>query len=234
MRRFQTFEQFDPESLITRKLIRMLHEGVKVVQLDSMLNEKSNAKSYAQEEIERVVKQARKEGDKALIEDFVPEMLALIDKFGHSGQSGGSAPYTAGAIVGALKKLLMFQPISPVTDEDEDWSDSLGDGTVLQNKRCSALFKQEKNGRPYYIDAIVWRTPKDMTYTGTAFNGKDKVFSRQYVKKFPFEPKTFTIDVDEKEVKPDDWEFYVKDPKQLDEVFDYYDEFKPKEGQRIL
>jgi hypothetical protein len=49
--------------------------------------------------------------------------------------------------------------------------------------------------------------------------------SRQYVKTWPFEPKTFVIDVDEHEVAPDDWEFYVKDANQLQEVFDYYEKF---------
>lgn len=205
----------------------MLHEGLRVVLIDNSVNEKSKSMSYAQEEIERVIKQAKKEGDKAIIEDFAPEMLALIDKFGKSGQSGGSAPFTAGAIVGALKKLLMQEPISPVTNEKDDWHDLTGDGP-LQNKRCYALFKEGKDGKPYYLDAIVWKTPKGATYTGTALDGTEKITSRQYVKKFPFEPKTFTIDVEEREIGKDDWEFDIMNTDQLSEVFDYYDKFKPK------
>lgn len=224
MKKFQTFEQFDPTSIITRKLIKALHEGIQVVKLDHSINESSNTRSFAQNEIERVIKEARSKGSEALIEEFAPEMLALIDKFGKSGQSGGSAPYTAGAIVEALKKLLAFQPISDVTNESEDWNDLMGDG-FLQNKRCYALFKEHKDARPYYLDAIVWKSPKDYTYTGTAMHEGEKIKSAQYVKSFPFKPKTFVVDIDEHEVAPDDWEFTVKDPKQLEEVFEYYDKF---------
>jgi hypothetical protein len=179
--------------------------------------------NFAQREIDLIVKEAKKKGDHAIIEDFVPEMLDLIEKFGKSGQSGGSAPYTAGAITGALKKLLMFEPIAPVMNEESEWSQPI-DGT-WQNTRCFALFKEGKDSEPYYLDAIVWKTPKGMTYTGSAYLGEEKILSRQYVKSFPFEPKTFVIDVYEKEVAKDDWEFYVKDPKQLKEVFEYYKRF---------
>lgn len=227
MRFARNIEQFERERAeITRLLIGAMHEGIRVVRIDGALNESSKSKSYAQEEIERVIKQARKEGDRALIEDFAPEMLALIDKFGNSGQSGGSAPYTAGAIVGALKKLLMQEPISPVTNEDEDWFQPIDE--TWQNKRCSALFKESKDGRPYYLDAIVWKTPNGATYTGTAYDGAEKIYSRQYVKKFPFEPKTFTIDVEERKIGKDDWAFDIMNTDQLSEVFDYYDKFKQK------
>lgn len=228
----KTFEQFSEERELTKKLIRILHEGIRVVKIDSSLNEKSNTASFAQREIENVIKEAKKKGDKAIIEEFAPEMLALIDKFGNSGQSGGSAPYTAGAIVGALKKLLMQEPISPVMNEDDEWNDvsDMGDGSgpTHQNKRCSALFKEGK-GDPYYLDAIVFKDEKGLTFTGSAMNGKERIKSRQYVKKFPFEPKTFTVDVVGKEVKPDDWEYKVKDPNQLKEVFKYYKPFKDNE-----
>lgn len=223
MKKFLTFEQFDPSTIITKKLIKALHEGVKLIKIDSSLNEASNVKSFAQEEIERVVRHARSKGDTAIIEDFVPEILALVDKFGNSGQSGGSAPYTAGAIVEALKKLLMFQPISPVTNEAADWFEPM-DG-MFQNKRCYGLFKESQDSKPYYLDAMIWRTPKGATYSGSAWHGSERLRSRQYVKTWPFEPKTFIVDVDEHEVAPDDWEFYVKDAKQLQEVFDYYEKF---------
>jgi len=67
-----------------------------------------------------------------------------------------------------------------------------------------------------------------------------KIGSSQYIKSFPFEPKTFVIDVDEKEyrklkdgtlVEEDGggWrESRVKDPKQLEEVWEYYDRKDPK------
>jgi len=157
-----------------------------------------------------------------LIEEFVPEILSLAEKFGQSGQSGGSAPFTASALAETIKKLCLQQPISPIRNVDEDWNEvGFGFKNVFQNNRCYALFKEGKE-RPYYLDAIVWKDQDGMTWSGSAIleNG-ERVLSRQYVKKFPFEPKTFIVDItDTKE------DFIIKDPKQLDEVFKYYDKFE--------
>ena len=74
-----------------------------------------------------------------------------------------------------------------------------------------------------------------MDLPGEANCGSGKIGSSQYIKSFPFEPKTFVIEVDEKEYRknPDGtlvpeegggwWESWVKDPRQLDEVWEYYD-----------
>jgi len=47
--------------------------------------------------------------------------------------------------------------------------------------------------------------------------------SKCYIKSFPFTPKSFYIDVRDVEVEKDDWESFVVDTKQLDEVKEYYD-----------
>jgi hypothetical protein len=44
-----------------------------------------------------------------------------------------------------------------------------------------------------------------------------------WIKSFPFTPKTFYLNVIEKEVAKDDWEMWLADPKQLEEVAEYYD-----------
>jgi hypothetical protein len=49
------------------------------------------------------------------------------------------------------------------------------------------------------------------------------VGKKGYIKSFPFTPKTFYIDVKDVEVAKDDWESFVVDPSQLDEVREYYD-----------
>ena len=41
--------------------------------------------------------------------------------------------------------------------------------------------------------------------------------------KFPFMPKTFYVEVDEWEVKKDDWEFGNPNQEQLNEALSYYD-----------
>ena len=183
----------------------------------------SNTKTYAKNELDILLKST----PNPIIKDFIPEILELVDKFGKSGQSGGSAPYVSTAISQAVKHLCMQQPICPITGEEYEWNDvsKLGDGSILyQNNRCSGIFK---NGSVYYLDAIVWETQNGMRYSGMAIlpNG-EKIRSRQCIKSFPFEPKTFYIDVIEKEVVKDDFEFYVKDESQLKDVFDYYNKYK--------
>lgn len=171
---------------------------------------KSNTCAFAERELSILSKSSTDPGNRPIIEPFSKEILALCDKFGKSPQSGGSAPYTATAISQAVKKLLLQEPIMPITGIDEEWVNvaGMGDGEnekecVWQNNRCSALFKNSE-GKCWYLDAIVWKEEHGGCYTGSAlFNGK--VYrSRQYIKSFPFTPKTFYIDV-VKEILPADW-----------------------------
>ncbi len=58
----------------------------------------SKTMKKAEMELDLVIQSAKEEGDSAIIEPFVPEILELIYKFTQTGQSGMSAPYTARAI----------------------------------------------------------------------------------------------------------------------------------------
>jgi hypothetical protein len=192
----------------------------------------SNTKNKAVREFE-VLKKTVKD---AIIVPFEKEILALVDKFGESGQSGGSAPYTAGAISQAVEKLLLQKPICDITGIDEEWNDcrDMGDNETYQNNRLSSVFKQGKDGRPYYLDAIVFKGQNDSTFTSNCVelpNG-EKLGSRQFIK-LPFKPKTFYIDVIETEWADKHetvekagggwWTSKIKDASQLDEVFEYYE-----------
>ncbi len=171
----------------------------------------------------------------AIVLEFKDEIISLCDKFGNSGQSGGSAPYVCKIIVDALEKLMMFQTISPLTGEEEEWFDTghSEDGvTMYQNVRNSAVFKDGEDGCPYYIDAVVKKTQSGMCWSGWFWESKKDYLSGNkilmvgpacYIKEFPFTPKTFYIDVIEEEVTKDDWECYMVDPGQLKEVWQYYD-----------
>lgn len=195
----------------------------------------TNTQSFAVAELDVLSKSATDPDNRPIIEPFRNEILALCEKFGLSGQSGGSAPYTASAITQAIKKLLLQEPICPISGTDEEWVNvretSEEDEMMYQNKRCSALFKS-KSGKCWYVDAIVKKTESGSCWSGSFWLSKEDylagdrskmVGSSQYVKSFPFEPKTFYIDVIEEEVAKDDWEMYLKDPKQLEKVFKYYD-----------
>ena len=180
----------------------------------------SNALTHAQKEIDLLLKYFDNTDDLPIIKDFIPEILALVEKFGESGQSGGSAPYVAAAIANAVKKLCLFETITPITGDESEWVD-VSNG-LFQNNRCYALFKE--NDKCYYLDAIAWKNQNDATWSGTAtLNTGEIITSRQNIKSFPFTPKTFIIDITDKEIEKDDWEFYINDDVQLKEVFDYYD-----------
>lgn len=153
-------------------------------------------------------------------------ILELLEVFSKQGHSGSSAPY----VIEYFRKLAAFDPIAPILCTDDEWNDvgSLGDDDTYQNNRCSAIFKQGINGKPYYIDAIIWRNQKGHTYTGRVFNSRnEKITSRQYIK-IPFRPKSFYIDVIDYEIKTDDWESYIKDESQLKDVWKYYEHQETK------
>lgn len=181
----------------------------------------------------------------AIITPFRKEILALCEAFEKSGGSGSSAPITASAISQAVKKLMLQEPICDITGHDNEWVDIAREikGKILwQNSRCSGLFKNHE-GKCNYIDAIHWKgVEKWDVFTGGVYID-DKSFeligSSQYVKSFPFKPKTFYIDVLRVPITEEEGEarnlhyikdgfdkcYYtiVKDPKQLDIVFKYYD-----------
>lgn len=242
--RIHTFESFVNESIekeISVKLIKFLHEGVRMIPI-SAVNE--GTVDHAQYELDRLLKKAEEKGETPIIKEFVPEIMSLVQKFADSGQSGGSAPFTAGAITQALQKLLMHEPLGGVENDDDEWGEP-SHGETYQNHRLSSVFKEGKEGRPYYLNAIVF-VPEGKEYGYTSGGvmmtegSEETVGSSHYIKSFPFTPKTFKITVCEKEyrklkdgslVEEDGggwWESWLKDPKQLDEVWEYYDRLEKK------
>jgi hypothetical protein len=194
----------------------------------------TNVQSHASRELEILSKTV----PDAIVTPFTKEILALCEAFGKSGQSGGSAPMTASAISQAVEKLMMFETLAPLTGEDSEWVDmsEYNDGEpMLQNNRDSRVFKNGKSGQAYFIDAIVFNGDIGGAFTGNGsvtYKGKP-VSSSQYIKQFPFYPKTFYVDVidhrwkDKEEKIPDPsgdwWTHSIKNEKQLEEVFEYYD-----------
>jgi hypothetical protein len=159
----------------------------------------------------------------------VMELMELFSKQGHSG-------YSAPLVAGLFKKLVDNQPLTGITGKDEEWGEVSDYGydkqPWYQNKRCSAIFKDGKDGKPYYIDALIKKDQRGICWSGMAWLSEEDyktgdrskmVGKKGYIKSFPFVPKTFYIDVKDVEVAPDDWESFVVDPSQLDEVWEYYD-----------
>jgi hypothetical protein len=171
--------------------------------------------------------------DRPIVEEFIPQILALVEAVGNSGQSGGSMPYTAHCVAMVVKQLLLYNPITDVTGIDSEWVDVTeynGGQLLYQNKRCSALFKSDDEGL-YYLDAIAFKdTINKYSFTGTVRG----LCSRQCIKGFPFVPKTFHVEVEEVPYNSDIHDDYyensgvktayniISGSDTLDEIFDYY------------
>lgn len=241
MEKIKSFEGFlnERESLIKLELIKILHEGVRMIPVESISEGLVDKADY---ELDRLIKNSK---GTPVIKEFIPEVKALVQKFADSGQSGGSAPFTTSVILQVIGKLLKHEPLGGIENTEDEWNSLLdmGDDESYQNKRLSSVFKKGVDGKPYYLDAIVFKNPeKDYTFTSGSVDLPDlagdgsggKIGSAQYIKSFPFEPKTFVIDVDETEYRKNEdgtltpeegggwWESIVRDPRQLDEVWEYY------------
>lgn len=115
--------------------------------------------------------------------EMAKDILAIVEMFGNQGHSGFSAAYA----IGVVEKLLRFEPVKPLTGDEDEWNDisEFSGNPTWQNKRCSRVFK-DADGRAYDIDGRVFREPN-----GACFTSRD---SRVYIE-FPYTPKTEYVDV---------------------------------------
>jgi len=140
---------------------------------------KSPMVEFAERELEFL-----KDGD-PMNERMRRHLLHMVEEFAKEGHSGLSASYA----IALLDKLLRFEPLHPLTGEDDEWTE-VKDG-LYQNKRCFRVFKDDK-GNAWDIDGRVFVQPN-----GAAYTSKD---SRTPVT-FPYTPKTVYVRVDD-EGKP--------------------------------
>ena len=215
----------------------------KEINSDKETENMNNYKKHFRKELEILKKGLEEEGDNLAIQEFIPLIEDITDIFSKQGHSGGSAPFYSGILAETIKKVLSFEPLSGITCEDSefvdvaDYVEGEDKHKLFQNKRLSSVFKEGKEEKPYYLDAIVWKGEEDYdTFTGTV----DGINSRQFIK-LPFTPKTFYIDVikvdwdpnvDEDYHESEGWKYNykIKNRNQLKEVAEYYDaSFKEKD-----
>lgn len=158
------------------------------------------------------------------LREFHTEILNLVDKFMESGQTNHTAKYYAKWITDVVYKLMMFEPLTPLTGEDDEWNGRIS-SIGQQNTRLSSVFKYE-DGRAYYTEAVVFHKEDYGFTTCNCVIEEDTVSSHQFIE-FPFVPKTFVIDVIElKEPKINskgqEYWYKFKDRNQLLEVYKYY------------
>lgn len=135
---------------------------------------------FAESELDRIGMTADSEDEMNVA--MREHILRMVQAFADEGHSGFSANYA----VNCLEKLLRYQPLSPLTGEDDEWTE-VGDG-VYQNKRCGRVFKE--NGEAYDIDGIVfweWYTDPE---TGEKFKSHFTCKDSRVPVQFPYTPKT--------------------------------------------
>ena len=111
-------------------------------------------------------------------------LLHMVKEFSEEGHSGFSASYA----LQCLEKLLRFKPLSPLTGEDDEWSDvsEISGVTHYQNKRCSSVFKDGKDGQAYDIDGkVYWEWYKDKE-TGESRKSYYTCFESRVPVTFPY------------------------------------------------
>ena len=114
--------------------------------------------SYAEQELDRIG--MTDDGDMNGM--MRKHLLHMVKEFADEGHSGFSANYA----LQCLGRLLKFKPLSPLTGEDDEWSEvtQISGYPHFQNKRCGSVFKNGKDGEAYDIDGIVfweWLTDKE-------------------------------------------------------------------------
>ncbi len=74
-------------------------------------------------------------------------MIGILEKFFQQWDSGGAVHVAAEV----LQRLIAGQPLAPLTGEDSEWHQPDPNSDLLQNVRCSSVFKAP-DGHPYDID----------------------------------------------------------------------------------
>lgn len=117
------------------------------------------------------------------------QILDIIKLFSEQGHSGFSANY----LINTLERLMRFKPLTPLTGEDIEWNKVFerSDGTVTyQNKRCSSVFKDVRNGETiscHDIDGIAVSDNGGITWFSSGRFRKDVTF--------PYYPPTHADEV---------------------------------------
>lgn len=142
----------------------------------------SNITEYAEAELKRIGMGADTEDE--MNKAMHDHIIKMVETFADEGHSGFSASYA----ISILTKLLNWEPITPLTGEDDEWMEideqTAGRTGMFQNKRCGRVFKED--GKAYDIEGKVFRNPQGHTYTN--FNSRTPVT-------FPYTPTTEIVEV---------------------------------------
>lgn len=129
------------------------------------------------------------------VDDWVREaVLDLLTTLSKHGTSGA----TNGIIVDLFAKLAKMEPLGPLTGADEEWFGTGcfpndGEDELFQNKRCSHVFKEGVDGKPYDIDGRVFVAQDGVGFT--SYNSECPERSSRVYIEFPYTPKVEYVNV---------------------------------------
>jgi hypothetical protein len=123
----------------------------------------------------------------------VMDVVKIFDKQGHSGFS---ASYT----LNLIRMLLDWKPIEPLTGEDDEWEEVKEwnkEKNTQQNKRCSAVFRDNfDNSTAYYLHGKVFSVDGGITW----FRKRESRVPIKFPFKVPLEPEYVYLDRDGNEI----------------------------------
>ena len=104
--------------------------------------------SYAERELDRI---GMGDPDADYNGALKPAIMSMVKLFADQDHSGASAPMA----IAMLERLLRFEPLSPLTGEDDEWMEVANPrkptDTTHQNVRCPHVFKRA-DGSAFDLD----------------------------------------------------------------------------------
>ena len=167
------------------------------------------------------LRKGMKEGGSLVIEPFIPEITAIINKASEQGWSGAYAALAIPIISNSIKNALLFKPLAPIEDNPEGWVKSEWSESSY-HKRLGSLWKDE-GGKPHYNEALSF-TINSGGWHGRFKTDRGDIGSSLTVKKWPFHPKTFHIKLLEVDKGEEEENFYIiLNPEIFKEVAEIYE-----------
>jgi len=173
----------------------------------------NNERKWYDEEFDRFLKQFNEGTDDIDIKfykNMKESIFKLVKKFNEMGHSGSSQSFFAARIVNLVKNTLNGKALSPFLNEDDFKFQEIND-LLFQSTVQSDIFKDEKG--IFFTNAIVW-VGEDGSFTGD----RNGIRSSQYLKEYPFVPKTFYVDV--KDLENGECEIVGKE--ELEKALNYF------------
>lgn len=150
------------------------------------MEEKNNLVKFAENELNIIINKCEDEESKEMQEMISKDILQVVEIFSQQGHSGFSANYA----INLINKLLRFEPITPLTGADDEWTKlDYDDETKYQNKRCSRVFK-DSEGKAYDIEGKIFSDDGGKSW----YTSKD---STVYIQ-FPYIPKSEKVIIEKK------------------------------------